>query len=43
MQLGGGADFLYPFIWGHVPGLMRFPDGSVGECASNFVQILEKV
>jgi hypothetical protein len=24
MQLGGHADFLCPFIWSHVSGVMRF-------------------
>jgi hypothetical protein len=28
MQLGGRADFLCPFIWNHVSGLMQFCDGT---------------
>jgi hypothetical protein len=44
MQLGGGCvDFLRPFIWSRVSGLMQFSDGSDKGRASNFVQILEKV
>jgi hypothetical protein len=34
MQLGGGADFLRPFIWSRVTGLMRIRDGCDSECAS---------
>jgi hypothetical protein len=28
MQLGECADFLCPFIWSHVSGLMQYHDGS---------------
>jgi hypothetical protein len=28
VQLGGYADFEHPLILSHVPGLMRFSDGS---------------
>jgi hypothetical protein len=41
MQLGGRADFLRPFIWSCVSGLMRFCDGSEERTALNFVQISE--
>jgi hypothetical protein len=35
--------FLRPFIWSGITGLMRFWDASDSECASNFVQISEKM
>jgi hypothetical protein len=38
-QLGGSADFLRPFIWSRISGLMRFRDGSGKGRASDFVQI----
>jgi hypothetical protein len=41
--LGGRGDFLCPFIWSCVSGLMQFCDGSDSDCASHFVQISEKV
>jgi hypothetical protein len=41
--MGGRADFLCPYICSRVCGLMRFRDGSDSECASNFVQISDKV
>jgi hypothetical protein len=43
MQLGECVDFLRPFIWNHVSGLMQFWGGSDSECAYNFVQISKKV
>jgi hypothetical protein len=43
MQLGGRADFLRPYIWNHVSGLMRFLEGSNKGTACNFVQISEYV
>jgi hypothetical protein len=41
--LDGYADFLRPFIWSHVSGLMGFSEGSDEGTASNFVQLSEKV
>jgi hypothetical protein len=38
-QLGGPANFLRPFIWSCVSGLIRFCVGSDKGTASNFVQI----
>jgi hypothetical protein len=43
IKVGGHADFLRPFIWKRVSGLMQFCDGSDKGTLSNFVQILEKV
>jgi hypothetical protein len=43
MQLGERTDFLHPFIWSRVYGLMRFFGGSNKGTASNFVQITENV
>jgi hypothetical protein len=43
MQLGGRTDFLRPFIWSRVYGLMRFLGGSNKGAASNFVQITENM
>jgi hypothetical protein len=42
-QPGGRAEYLRPFIWSRVSGMTRFRDGSDIECASNFVQISEKM
>jgi hypothetical protein len=42
-QLSGGADFLHPFIWSRVSGLMRFRHGSDKWTASNFVRISGKM
>jgi hypothetical protein len=36
-QQGGHADFLRPFIWIHVSGLILFRDESDNECAWNVV------
>jgi hypothetical protein len=41
-QIDESADFLRPFIWSGLSGLMPFRDGFDSKCASNFVQILEK-
>jgi hypothetical protein len=41
--VGGRTDFLRPFIWSRVTGLMRFRDGSNKETASNFVQSSENL
>jgi hypothetical protein len=35
-------DFLRPFIWSHVSGLMHFRDGSDSECTLSFTQTSEK-
>jgi hypothetical protein len=43
MQLGRCADFLCPFIWNRVSGLVWFHDGSDKRPASNFLQVSEKV
>jgi hypothetical protein len=43
MQLAGCADFLCPFIWSSVSGLMQFHAASEKGTAPDFVQILEKV
>jgi hypothetical protein len=37
MQLDERADFLRPFIWSRVSGLMQFRNGSDKETASYFV------
>jgi hypothetical protein len=42
-QLSGLADFLCPFIWSRVSGLLRFCNGLNKETALNFVQISGKV
>jgi hypothetical protein len=43
MQLGGHADFLHPFVWSHISGLMQFHNGFYKAPASDFLQISEKV
>jgi hypothetical protein len=43
MQLSGHADFLRPFIWTPVYGLMQFCYESDSKRASNFVRIWDKV
>jgi hypothetical protein len=42
-QLVGHADFLHPFIWIHVSGLMQFRDASDKGTASNFVPTSKSV
>jgi hypothetical protein len=42
-QLGGHADFLRPFIWSRLSGLLRFHDVSDNGYALNVVQISEKL
>jgi hypothetical protein len=42
-QLGGCVDFLRPFIWSRVSGLVLFRDGSDKGTASNLVPVSEKV
>jgi hypothetical protein len=34
-QLGGHADFLHPFIWNHVSGLMQFLTADQKQCCVN--------
>jgi hypothetical protein len=41
-QLGKRADFLRPFIWSRVYGLMPFHDGSDKGTASKFVHKTKK-
>jgi hypothetical protein len=42
-QLGGCADFLRPFNWSRVSGVMQFCNGSDKGTALDFVKISEKM
>jgi hypothetical protein len=42
-EAGWTCRFLSRFVWSRLSDLMRLSDGANSECASNFVQISEKV